>query len=40
MLPEYNKIIKEQHKLNIVEKVPSSEINNFDQVENIHLLTT
>ena len=40
MLPEYNKIIKEQHKLNIVEKVLSSEINNFDQVENIHLLTT
>ena len=33
-----NNIIKEQLKLNVVEKVPSSETNNFDQVGNIHYL--
>ena len=34
-LQEYNNIIKEQLKLNVAEKVPSSETNNFDQVKNI-----
>ena len=38
LLQEYNNIIKEQFKLNVVEKVPPSEINNFDQVGNIHYL--
>ena len=38
MLQEYSKIIKEQLKLNIAEKVPPSETNNFDQVGNIHYL--
>ena len=35
---EYNNIIKEQLKLNVVEKVPPSKTNNFDQVRNIHYL--
>ena len=38
MLEEYNNIIKEQFKLNVVEKVPPSETNSFDQVGNIHYL--
>ena len=38
MLQEYSSIIKEQLKLNVVEKVPPSETNNFDQVGNIHYL--
>ena len=39
MLQEYNKIIKEQLKLNVVEKVPPSETNNFNQVGNITYLS-
>ena len=38
LLQEYNNIIKEQLKLDVVEKVPPSETNTFDQVENIHYL--
>ena len=36
---EYNNIIKEKLKLNLVEKVSPSETNNFDQVGNIHYLS-
>ena len=39
MFQEYNNINKEQLKLNVVEKVPPSETNNFDQVGNIHDLS-
>ena len=35
LLQEYNNIIKESLKLNVVEKVPPSETNNFNQVGNI-----
>ena len=38
LLQEYNNIIKEQLKLNVVEKRPPPETNNFDQVGNIHYL--
>ena len=38
LLQEYNNIIKKQLKLNVVEKVPPSGTNNFDQVGNIHYL--
>ena len=38
LLQEYNNIIKEQLKLNVAEKVPLSETNNFDQVKNIRYL--
>ena len=38
LLQEYNNIIKEQLKLNVAEKVPPSETNNFDQVKNIRYL--
>ena len=38
LLQKYNNIIKEQLKLNDVEKVPPSETNNSDQVGNIHYL--
>ena len=38
MFQEYYNIIKEQLKLNVVEKVSPSETKNFDQVGNIHYL--
>ena len=38
LVQKYNNIIKEQLKLNDVEKVPPSETNNSDQVGNIHYL--
>ena len=38
LLQKYNNIIKEHLKLNVVEKVPPSETNNFYQVRNIHYL--
>ena len=38
MLQEYNNIIKDQLRLNVVEKEASSETKNFDQVGNIHYL--
>ena len=38
LLQKYNNIIKEQLKLNDVEKVPPSKTNNSDQVGNIHYL--
>ena len=38
LLQEYNNIIKEQFKLNVIEKVPPSETRNFDQVRDIHYL--
>ena len=38
LLQEYDNIIKEQLKLNVVEKVPPSGTNNFEQIGNIHYL--
>ena len=38
LLQDYNKIIKDQLKLNIIEKIPSTEINNSEKVGRVHYM--